>query len=79
MSKGKKVLAIILTVWGSLVSLVGAVFIFAWVDMSIGEGLQKGDMEAYFVLGVILLGITGVAGALPLIFGIKMLRKKSRK
>ena len=79
MSKGKKILAIILTVLGSMVSLAGAICLFAWIDMGIGEGLQKSDMEAYFVLGAILLGITGLAGVLPLVSGIKILRKDAKK
>ncbi len=79
MSLGKKILAITLTVLGSLVSLAGAICLFAWVDMGIGDGLQKGDMEAYFVLGGILLALTIVVGALPLIFGIKILRKDTKK
>ncbi len=78
MNKGKKILAIILTVWGSIVTLIGIVFIFAWIDMAIGEGLQKSDMEAYFVLGAILLIGSGLAGVLPLVSGIKMIRKLFR-
>ncbi len=76
MSKGKKILAIILTVFGSLVSLAGALFIFAWIDMAIGEGLQKSDLEAYLVLGAILIGSTALAGIFPLVAGIKMVRKQ---
>lgn len=79
MSKGKKILAIILTVFGSLVSLAGALFIFAWIDMAIGEGLQKSDMEAYLVLGAILIGSTALAGVMPLVSGIKILRKQFPK
>lgn len=79
MSKGKKILAIILTVMGSLVSLAGALFIFAWIDMAIGEGVQKSDLEAYFVLGAILIGSTVLVGILPLVSGIKMLRKQFPK
>ena len=79
MSMGKKILAIILTILGSFVSLAGAICLFAWADMGIGDGLQKGDMEAYFVLGGILLAITIVVGVLPLIFGIKILRKNTKK
>lgn len=78
MSKGKKILAIILTIVGGLVSLAGAICLFAWIDMSMGEGLQKSDMEAYFVLGAILLGITGLAGVLPLVSGIRVLRKAAK-
>ena len=73
---GKKILAIILTVLGSLVSLAGALFLFAWIDMAIGDGLQKSDMEAYLVLGAILIGGTVLAGILPLVAGIKMVRKQ---
>lgn len=76
MSTGKKILAIILTVVGSLVSLACALFLFAWIDMAIGDGLQKSDMEAYLVLGAIIIGITLLAGILPLVAGIKMVRKQ---
>lgn len=79
MSIGKKILAIILTILGSFLSLAGAICLFAWVDMGFGDGLQKSDMEAYFVLGGILLVITLVAGVLPLVFGIKILRKNINK
>ena len=79
MSIGKKILAIILTILGSFLSLAGAICLFAWVDMWFGDGLQKSDMEAYFVLGGILLVITLVAGVLPLVFGIKILRKNINK
>ena len=76
MSMGKKILAIILTVLGSLLSLAGSLFLFAWIDMAIGDGLQKSDMEAYLVLGAILIGGTVLAGILPLVAGIKMVRKQ---
>ncbi len=79
MSMGKKILAIILTILGSFVSLAGAICLFAWIDMGIGDGLQKGDMEAYFVLGGILLVVTVVVGILPLVSGIKILRKNIKK
>lgn len=78
MSKKRKALVIVLTVWGSIVTFIGVFLLAVLADLMIEEAsLRNSDhLEASLVLGGGILLASCLAGVLPLVFGIKMLRKK---